>query len=297
MTRRPAIPGTGTGCSWDLTPSSGGWTRDAATGRFCHGDAPTLADVCLVPQVANARRFAVDMTPYPCIVRIDAACRGTGGISGSGTGPAGLSAPGVRRRPMTIPLESIPSFTAAEALAVAAREFGIAGAVSALPSERDQNFLISAVDGGRFVLKIANLHDAPELLEFQNLAMRHVELAAPECRVQQVVRSLDGRGHRAHSQYQHGHRALRALADLDRGRGSGKKRGARTGAVRVDRRGFGEDRRRAARFFASGHASRPAMGPAPGGNGAGKCPVAAGSSARPCRSPVFAMGSESIGPP
>ena len=49
--------------------------RDAATGRFCHGDAPTLADVCLVPQVANARRFAVDMTAYPCIVRIDAACR------------------------------------------------------------------------------------------------------------------------------------------------------------------------------------------------------------------------------
>ncbi len=49
--------------------------RDAATGRFCHGDAPTLADVCLVPQVANARRYAMDLTPYPCIVRIDAACR------------------------------------------------------------------------------------------------------------------------------------------------------------------------------------------------------------------------------
>jgi maleylpyruvate isomerase len=49
--------------------------RDPATGRFCHGDAPTLADVCLVPQVANARRFAVDMKAYPRIVRIDAACR------------------------------------------------------------------------------------------------------------------------------------------------------------------------------------------------------------------------------
>ena len=49
--------------------------RDAATGRFCHGDAPTLADVCLVPQVANARRYAMDLTPYPSIVRIDAACR------------------------------------------------------------------------------------------------------------------------------------------------------------------------------------------------------------------------------
>jgi maleylacetoacetate isomerase len=49
--------------------------RDAETGRFCHGDAPTMADVCLVPQVFNARRFAVDLGPYPRIVGIDAACR------------------------------------------------------------------------------------------------------------------------------------------------------------------------------------------------------------------------------
>jgi maleylacetoacetate isomerase len=48
---------------------------DGETGRFCHGDAPTLADVCLVPQVSNARRFAVDLEAYPRIVGIDAACR------------------------------------------------------------------------------------------------------------------------------------------------------------------------------------------------------------------------------
>jgi maleylacetoacetate isomerase len=47
---------------------------ERATGRCCHGDTPTLADVCLVPQVANARRFNVDLAPYPTIVRIDAAC-------------------------------------------------------------------------------------------------------------------------------------------------------------------------------------------------------------------------------
>ena len=44
------------------------------TGRFCHGDTPTLADCCLVPQVFNALRFDVDMTRFPTISRIHAAC-------------------------------------------------------------------------------------------------------------------------------------------------------------------------------------------------------------------------------
>lgn len=45
------------------------------TGRFCHGDTPTLADCVLVPQVFNAVRFNIDLAPYPTIARIDAACR------------------------------------------------------------------------------------------------------------------------------------------------------------------------------------------------------------------------------
>jgi len=44
-------------------------------GRYCFGDAVTMADVCLVPQVFNARRFAVDISAFPLILRIDAACR------------------------------------------------------------------------------------------------------------------------------------------------------------------------------------------------------------------------------
>jgi Ser/Thr protein kinase RdoA (MazF antagonist) len=93
---------------------------------------------------------------------------------------------------MTIPLESIPRFAAADASDVARREFGIGGRISALPSERDQNFLITDADGGKFVLKIANLNDAPELLDFQNKAMRHVAEALTDCRVQSVVPSLQG---------------------------------------------------------------------------------------------------------
>jgi maleylacetoacetate isomerase len=45
-----------------------------STGQFCEGDTPTLADLCLVPQVYNARRFLIDMTPFPTIERIVAAC-------------------------------------------------------------------------------------------------------------------------------------------------------------------------------------------------------------------------------
>ncbi len=48
--------------------------NDAATGTYCHGQAPGLADCCLVPQVFNARRFGVDMAAFPTITRIEAAC-------------------------------------------------------------------------------------------------------------------------------------------------------------------------------------------------------------------------------
>jgi maleylpyruvate isomerase len=47
----------------------------AGTGTFCHGDQPTLADICLVPQIYNAEKADVDLTPFPRITKIVAACR------------------------------------------------------------------------------------------------------------------------------------------------------------------------------------------------------------------------------
>jgi maleylpyruvate isomerase len=47
---------------------------DGGAGRFCHGDAPGLADCYLVPQVYSARRFGVDLAPFPTVRRIDEAC-------------------------------------------------------------------------------------------------------------------------------------------------------------------------------------------------------------------------------
>ena len=49
-------------------------TSERWTGRYCHGDTPGMADACLVPQVANAMRFKVNLEPFPTIRRINQTC-------------------------------------------------------------------------------------------------------------------------------------------------------------------------------------------------------------------------------
>jgi maleylpyruvate isomerase len=47
---------------------------DKRTGAFCHGAVPTLADICLVPQLANARRSSIAIDPYPTLEKIESHC-------------------------------------------------------------------------------------------------------------------------------------------------------------------------------------------------------------------------------
>jgi maleylpyruvate isomerase len=57
-----------------LEPLESRLASDPATGVFCHGDTPGLADICLVPQLANARRFNIELDPFPTLTRIEQNC-------------------------------------------------------------------------------------------------------------------------------------------------------------------------------------------------------------------------------
>ena len=49
--------------------------EDGQAGEFCQGDSPTVADICLVPQVFNAQRYpSFDFKPFPAIMRIFGNC-------------------------------------------------------------------------------------------------------------------------------------------------------------------------------------------------------------------------------
>ena len=88
-------------------------------------------------------------------------------------------------------VQSAPRFTCAEAQAIAAQHYGLVATVTALNSERDQNFLLTVANGDRYVLKIANAQEERAILELQHAALAHVghHSALP---VAQLCRTTDG---------------------------------------------------------------------------------------------------------
>lgn len=87
-------------------------------------------------------------------------------------------------------LRHAPALTADEASALALRLYGVQAAAAALPSERDQNFLLHTAADDRFVLKIANSTDDRPLLEAQNAALAHVGRSSTLC--PRVIPTVDG---------------------------------------------------------------------------------------------------------
>lgn len=78
-------------------------------------------------------------------------------------------------------LEESPRFDLAAAMRLARDLYGLVVTASPLPSERDQNFLVTSAAGERFVLKIANRSEDRAMLEAQNAAMDHVSGRVPFC--------------------------------------------------------------------------------------------------------------------
>lgn len=83
-----------------------------------------------------------------------------------------------------------PKFDAEFAAAIAEEHFGIRAVASQLPSERDQNFLLTDSSSEKFVLKIANAREVREFVEAQNAVLLHLEKRVSFC--QRLVPSLSG---------------------------------------------------------------------------------------------------------
>jgi Ser/Thr protein kinase RdoA (MazF antagonist) len=88
--------------------------------------------------------------------------------------------------------DTTPRFAIPEAVSIAQQVFGVAANATALPSERDQNFLLDAAGGGRFVLKIAKADEDRSVLEFQNAALKQLAARAPALAVPRLIRTRIG---------------------------------------------------------------------------------------------------------
>ena len=85
-----------------------------------------------------------------------------------------------------------PRFSSEAAAALARDLFGLCGRLDPLTSERDQNFRLTAEDGRRYVLKIANAAEPREVTNFQTRALAHIARSAPDLPVPRVIACASG---------------------------------------------------------------------------------------------------------
>src|SRR5215471_20156792 len=85
----------------------------------------------------------------------------------------------------------VPTFSASEAQALAARHFGLTGGMEPLYSERDQNYRLRAASGD-WTLKIVSVEETPEMIDCQIRTLRHIERVDPGLPVPRVHPTHDG---------------------------------------------------------------------------------------------------------
>ena len=88
-----------------------------------------------------------------------------------------------------------PDLAPAAVKALVRRVYGIEGSTRPLAGERDQNCLVEAADGSRYVLKISNPSESPAIVDFQIAALDHIARTSPAQPVPRVVRTLTGHTH------------------------------------------------------------------------------------------------------
>ncbi len=86
-----------------------------------------------------------------------------------------------------------PQASEEDAAAIAIEVFGIRATARGLSSERDRNFELRAEDGRRFVLKVTNAAEEPDVSNLQTEALRHIEAYAPQLPVPRARAAIDGR--------------------------------------------------------------------------------------------------------
>lgn len=91
---------------------------------------------------------------------------------------------------MTAILDTVPRFSEEEAAGLLKDVYGIEGALSALASERDQNFKVKTPEGA-FIFKIVNAAEPVEESDFQTALLQHIQSAAPDLPVPQLLPTLE----------------------------------------------------------------------------------------------------------